>query len=133
MNALGTKIGFVVALVLVIAIILGYSWLNMRRHQRQWLIVVNSLVAPLLAELGLPPATAQPVEKIWGRSLALFSLQVPVTNAIDIERIKEVFTRHGDAKLKLTDVWLRENHLHMDVALLVNMSTRGYVSDLHKL
>lgn len=127
------KIIFIVAIVLVLVVAYVCVRLLQRRQERQWLLTANNLVRPILRELHLQPVAGQPVDRVWGRSLALVSYKTPANTATSVGTIRAAFASQGDKLLQLTDVWIRDGYVHLDVALMLNMATKGYVRDLHRL
>ncbi len=121
----------VTAVLLVIAFVAIRFW--QRHRERQWLDETNAIVQPILAMLSLAQVDGQPVDKVWGRSLALMNYRMPVVPDITVDAVRAAFTSVDASRLQLTDVWIRNHQVNIDVALMVNMSTRGYVADLKRL
>lgn len=130
MNA---KVGLIIGIAALLLLIYIATRIMQRRRERQWLIAANNLVQPVLRLLGLEPVGGHPVDKVWGHTLALISYRVPNPNGLTEQQVRSAFKQVPASKLQLTDLWLREGDIHIDVALMVNMSTKGYVDDLHKL
>ncbi|WP_127849644.1 hypothetical protein [Lacticaseibacillus hulanensis] len=127
------KIIFIVCLIIIILVIIAGIRLVERRRETRWLDSTNKLVKPVLKELGLNPVNGHPVDKVWGRNLALTNFRVPVKGDLTVEQVRTAFSQIPRDLLELTDVWIRNGELNVDVTLMVNMSTRGYVNDLRKL
>ncbi|WP_047999995.1 hypothetical protein [Lactiplantibacillus herbarum] len=91
-----------------------------------------------------------PVANVWGRGVMAFEyvLAVPGMTAIDLPEVRRLFNnqlqRYADQQqiaafqsagpaLRVTDAWLRDGQLHVDIAYLMNEATLEYLKDLRRL
>lgn len=110
-------------------------------------ILVNSNLL-LFTEINFDQS--ETVADVWGRGVMAFEYILPVQDVVndDLPLIKELLNReltkygyYSDvdrvAKAKtpflVTDAWLYEQTLHLDIAYLMNDATYEYVHDLKKL
>lgn len=91
-----------------------------------------------------------PVADVWGRGVMAFEyvLETPGMAKADLAEVRRLFnnqlqvyataqqiTAFQDAgpALRVTDAWLRDGQLHVDVAYLMNEATLEYLEDLRRL
>jgi len=91
-----------------------------------------------------------PVANVWGRGVMAFEyvLAAPGMTAIDLPEVRRLFNnqlqRYADQQqivafqaagpaLRVTDAWLRNGQLHLDIAYLMNEATLEYLEDLRRL
>lgn len=91
-----------------------------------------------------------PVADVWGRGVMAFEyvIDAPGMTASDLPEIRRLlnnqlqdYTREEKIKayeaagpaLRVTDTWLRDGQLHLDVAYLMNEATLEYLEDLRRL
>lgn len=91
-----------------------------------------------------------PVADVWGRGVMVFEyvLETPGMTTADLVEVRRLFNNQlaryaqrdqltaiqaDQAPLRVTDTWLRDGQLHLDVAYLVNRATQEYLEDLRRL
>ncbi|MFC6163861.1 hypothetical protein ACFP3T_04135 [Lactiplantibacillus dongliensis] len=91
-----------------------------------------------------------PVATVWGRGVMAFEyvIEAPGMTTADLHEIRKVLNNHLQAyaqdeqlsawhdagpALRVTDTWLRDGQLHLDVAYLMNEATFEYLEDLRRL
>ncbi|MFC6180132.1 hypothetical protein [Lactiplantibacillus daowaiensis] len=91
-----------------------------------------------------------PVADVWGRGVMAFEyvLETPGMVPADLHEVRKLLNNHLQAyaqdegvtafrddgpALRVTDTWLRDGQLHVDVAYLMNEATLEYLEDLRRL
>jgi len=91
-----------------------------------------------------------PVAAVWGRGVMAFEyvIATPGMVAADLPEVRRLLNNqlqvYAQAKkitayqsagpaLRVTDTWLRDGQLHLDVAYLMNEATLEYLEDLRRL
>lgn len=91
-----------------------------------------------------------PVANVWGRGVMAFEyvLATPGMTAADLPEVRRLFNNQlqvyaqkaqlvafqaAGPALRVTDAWLRDGQLHIDVAYLMNEATLEYLEDLRRL
>lgn len=91
-----------------------------------------------------------PVADVWGRGVMAFEyvLETPGMTAADLPEVRRLFNNHlqtyalqhqltafqaAGPALRVTDAWLRDGQLHVDVCYLTNEATLEYLEDLRRL
>ena len=92
---------------------------------------------------------SEKIANIWGKGVAAFEFELPAgINVKNLDLIKWQTTIELQSYAKqnrlnyldnaknaftVTDIWLKSERLHLDVAFMINEATSEYVSDLNKL
>jgi len=91
-----------------------------------------------------------PVAAVWGRGVMAFEyvLTTPGMTTADLHEVRKLLNNHlqkyaqaeqlpawqdAGPALRVTDTWLRDGQLHLDVAYLMNEATFEYLEDLRRL
>jgi len=91
-----------------------------------------------------------PVANVWGRGVMAFEyvIDAPGMLHVDLAEVRrllnnqlQVYARdervaayqNAGPALRVTDTWLRDGQLHLDVAYLMNEATLEYLDDLRRL
>ncbi|MFB9769402.1 hypothetical protein [Lactiplantibacillus modestisalitolerans] len=91
-----------------------------------------------------------PVADVWGRGVMVFEyvLETPGMVTLDLPEVRRLFNNQlervaaaqqltafqaAGPALRVTDAWLRDGQLHLDVAYLMNEATYEYLEDLRRL
>jgi len=111
--------------------------------------VAAMLMAKKVIQPGQPEATPKLVADIWGRGVLAFEFSFGKTvlqkdqlkdlrhqiNEL-VEKYAQEHDIHSDYEFPVfcvTDIWLYQENLHVDVANVINDPTREYIEDLHRV
>ncbi|WP_262314520.1 hypothetical protein [Lacticaseibacillus parakribbianus] len=137
-----------VGVVLLLALLIWYRAARKRRALRLFLTrsqqACDAAVTAALAALGWPhePLVAStPVADVWGHGIAAFEyVMIAADSTPTRQALSQALAQAGTTAglqaatrgpaLVVTDFWLRDGLLHVDVAYLVNQATAEYVEDV---
>ncbi|VDG20741.1 hypothetical protein [Lactiplantibacillus mudanjiangensis] len=114
------------------------------------LTVLTALSSAKTAQQVSGQLHSTPVAAVWGRGVMAFEyvLDMPGMVPEDLPEIRKLLNNHLQAYatdegltafrdagpvLRVTDTWLRDQQLHVDVAYLMNEATLEYLEDLRRL
>lgn len=112
--------------------------------------VLAQLASSVVAQQVSGNLHSAPVADVWGRGVMAFEyvLKTPGMTAVDLPEVRRILNNHLQAyardeqltafqnagpALRVTDTWLRDGELHVDVAYLMNEATLEYLEDLRRL
>ncbi|AMV59820.1 hypothetical protein ADU72_0288 [Pediococcus damnosus] len=111
--------------------------------------VAATLVKKNIIQSGQPKAIPKLVADIWGRGVLAFEFSFGKTDLkkSQLEELRHQINQsieeyaaehhiHSDYEFPVfyvTDIWLYQENLHVDVANVINDPTREYIEDLHRV
>lgn len=136
-------IGFIVAVIAYNLIHYFFITRPIDKGHNQTLKILNGLVNNLLEKEKNEIIEVHDLSNIWGRNIYAFEYviskcQTDELNDELINQIKEAINEANQSKrfnheVVLTDSFVRDNQVHVDLAYLLNAATYEYVLDMHQL
>ncbi len=136
-------IGFIVAVIAYNLIHYFFITRPIDKGHNQTLKILNGLVNNLLEKEKNEIIEVHDLSNIWGRNIYAFEYviskcQTDELNDELINKIKEAINEANQSKrfnheVVLTDSFVRDNQVHVDLAYLLNAATYEYVLDMRQL
>ena len=136
-------IGFIVAVIAYNLIHYFFITRPIDKGHNQTLKILNGLVNNLLEKEKNEIIEVHDLSNIWGRNIYAFEYviskcQTDELNDELINQIKEAINEANESKrfnhdVVLTDSFVRDNQVHVDLAYLLNAATYEYVLDMRQL
>lgn len=136
-------IGFIVAVIAYNFIHYFFITRPIDKGHNQTLKILNGLVNNLLEKEKNEIIEVHDLSNIWGRNIYAFEYviskcQTDELNDELINKIKEAINEANQSKrfnheVVLTDSFVRDNQVHVDLAYLLNAATYEYVLDMRQL
>ena len=136
-------IGFIVAVIAYNLIHYFFITRPIDKGHNQTLKILNGLVNNLLEKGKNEIIEVHDLSNIWGRNIYAFEYviakcQTDELNDELINQIKESINEANQSKrfnheVVLTDSFVRDNQVHVDLAYLLNAATYEYVLDMRQL
>ncbi len=136
-------IGFIVAVIAYNLIHYFFITRPIDKGHNQTLKILNGLVNNLLEKEKNEIIEVHDLSNIWGRNIYAFEYviskcQTDESNDELINQIKEAINEANESKrfnhdVVLTDSFVRDNQVHVDLAYLLNAATYEYVLDMRQL
>ncbi|KOY71412.1 hypothetical protein RZ55_13000 [Apilactobacillus kunkeei] len=136
-------IGFIVAVIAYNLIHYFFITRPIDKGHNQTLKILNGLVNNLLEKEKNEIIEVHDLSNIWGRNIYAFEYviskcQTDESNDELINQIKEAIDEANQSKrfnheVVLTDSFVRDNQVHVDLAYLLNAATYEYVLDMRQL
>lgn len=136
-------IGFIVAVIAYNLIHYFFITRPIDKGHNQTLKILNGLVNNLLGKRKNEIIEVHDLSNIWGRNIYAFEYviskcQTDELNDELINQIKESINEANQSKrfnheVVLTDSFVRDNQVHIDLAYLLNAATYEYVLDMRQL
>lgn len=136
-------IGFIVAVIAYNLIHYFFITRPIDKGHNQTLKILNGLVNNLLEKEKNEIIEVHDLSNIWGRNIYAFEYviskcQTDESNDELINKIKEAINEANESKrfnhdVVLTDSFVRDNQVHVDLAYLLNAATYEYVLDMRQL
>ena len=136
-------IGFIVAVIAYNLIHYFFITRPIDKGHNQTLKILNGLVNNLLENQKNEIIEVHDLSNIWGRNIYAFEYviskcQTDELNDELINQIKEAINEANQSKrfnheVVLTDSFVRDNQVHVDLAYLLNAATYEYVLDMRQL
>lgn len=136
-------IGFIVAVIAYNLIHYFFITRPIDKGHNQTLKILNGLVNNLLEKGKNEIIEVHDLSNIWGRNIYAFEYviskcQTDELNDELINQIKESINEANQSKrfnheVVLTDSFVRDNQVHIDLAYLLNAATYEYVLDMRQL
>ncbi len=136
-------IGFIVAVIAYNLIHYFFITRPIDKGHNQTLKILNGLVNNLLEKEKNEIIEVHDLSNIWGRNIYAFEYviskcQTDELNDELINQIKEAINEANQSKsfnheVVLTDSFVRDNQVHVDLAYLLNAATYEYVLDMRQL
>ena len=136
-------IGFIVAVIAYNLIHYFFITRPIDKGHNQTLKILNGLVNNLLEKGKNEIIEVHDLSNIWGRNIYAFEYviskcQTDELNDELINQIKEAINEANQSKrfnheVVLTDSFVRDNQVHVDLAYLLNAATYEYVLDMRQL
>ena len=136
-------IGFIVAVIAYNLIHYFFITRPIDKGHNQTLKILNGLVNNLLEKEKNEIIEVHDLSNIWGRNIYAFEYviskcQTDESNDELINQIKEAINEANQSKrfnhdVVLTDSFVRDNQVHVDLAYLLNAATYEYVLDMRQL
>ncbi|CAI2622057.1 hypothetical protein RZ77_13460 [Apilactobacillus kunkeei] len=136
-------IGFIVAVIAYNLIHYFFITRPIDKGHNQTLKILNGLVNNLLEKEKKEIIEVHDLSNIWGRNIYAFEYvisqyQTDELNDKLINKIKEAIDEANQSKrfnheVVLTDSFVRDNQVHVDLAYLLNAATYEYVLDMRQL
>ena len=136
-------IGFIVAVIAYNLIHYFFITRPIDKGHNQTLKILNGLVNNLLEKGKNEIIEVHDLSNIWGRNIYAFEYviskcQTDELNDELINQIKEAINEANKSKrfnheVVLTDSFVRDNQVHVDLAYLLNAATYEYVLDMRQL
>ena len=136
-------IGFIVAVIAYNLIHYFFITRPIDKGHNQTLKISNGLVNNLLEKEKNEIIEVHDLSNIWGRNIYAFEYviskcQTDESNDELINQIKEAINEANESKrfnhdVVLTDSFVRDNQVHVDLAYLLNAATYEYVLDMRQL
>ncbi|CAI2614853.1 hypothetical protein AKUH4B503X_09000 [Apilactobacillus kunkeei] len=136
-------IGFIVAVIAYNLIHYFFITRPIDKGHNQTLKILNGLVNNLLEKEKKEIIEVHDLSNIWGRNIYAFEYVISQykTDELNdklINKIKEAIDEANQSKrfnheVVLTDSFVRDNQVHVDLAYLLNAATYEYVLDMRQL
>lgn len=136
-------IGFIVAVIAYNLIHYCFITRPIDKGHNQTLKILNGLVNNLLENQKNEIIEVHDLSNIWGRNIYAFEYviskcETDESNDELINQIKEAINEANQSKrfnheVVLTDSFVRDNQVHVDLAYLLNAATYEYVLDMRQL
>lgn len=136
-------IGFIVAVIAYNLIHYFFITRPIDKGHNQTLKILNGLVNNLLEKEKNEIIEVHDLSNIWRRNIYAFEYviskcQTDESNDELINQIKEAINEANESKrfnhdVVLTDSFVRDNQVHVDLAYLLNAATYEYVLDMRQL
>ncbi|KOY76380.1 hypothetical protein RZ71_08310 [Apilactobacillus kunkeei] len=136
-------IGFIIAVIAYNLIHYFFITRPIDKGHNQTLKILNGLVNNLLEKEKNEIIEVHDLSNIWGRNIYAFEYVIskcPTDELNDelINQIKEAINKANESKkfnheVVLTDSFVRDNQVHVDLAYLLNAATYEYVLDMRQL
>lgn len=152
------KLLIIIFLIILVAVLLILTYIKRKRIAKAATIVrnasetiVNNAMIQVAKQLKMDGmefdgAKGKSVADVWGQSVVGFNYHANLKHSMDIKLIEskinkilaEYCRKHqledeDGPQLKVSDIWLNQNHLELDVVYLINRQTKDYLNDLSKL
>ncbi len=136
-------IGFIVAVIAYNLIHYFFITRPIDKGHNETLKILNGLVNNLLENQKNEIIEVHDLSNVWGRNIYVFEYvisqcQTDELNDELINKIKDEINEANESKMfnhevVLTDSFVRENQVHVDLAYLLNAATYEYVLDMRQL
>ncbi|CAI2684522.1 hypothetical protein ERK14_05505 [Lactobacillus kunkeei] len=136
-------IGFIVAVIAYNLIHYFFITRPIDKGHNETLKILNGLVNNLLENQKNEIVEVHDLSNVWGRNIYVFEYvisqcQTDELNDELINKIKDEINEANESKMfnhevVLTDSFVRENQVHVDLAYLLNAATYEYVLDMRQL
>jgi hypothetical protein len=145
-------------LIILVGLLLIFTYIKKKRIAKAATIVrnasetiVNSAMLEVAKQLKMDGlefdgAKGKSVADVWGQSVVGFNYHADLKKDTDIKAIEtkvndilfEYCKKHqledeDGPLLQVSDIWINQNHLELDVVYLINQQTKNYLNDLSKL
>lgn len=144
-----------VVILIGLSIVVGHIW-----RQKKALTILQAdsqkmtekalkKCLPVVLDQPLVLSSPQPIADIWGKGVLAFEYQVLLQRPVEfeVESFRQALTKQLELFAKnealtsaysehvfvISDLWIKETTLHLDLSYVVNQVTASYVRDVRQL